>query len=480
MERFSKIWYWVVVTVVLILAAGITTLFPQTNDVPVSEETKPLDTPNEVDSVSKVELQQEVPASSSPDVDIDPSDKVELQQFFNELRKEYLDTRAESVNWWLQFVTIVLAFFGIIVVVLGYFGIKSFKELESDAKQYLEEIKEHHAQSEAELRKRTSQDFNDPDKAREVEEDIRDVRSAPDPSPVDRTIADIYDLQLRGEIEDAIEKWRSIGNIVEGTDTDFAARSWFSVGYLYGETDRKEDSLSAYNKAIHLKPDFAEAYVNRGIVKSELGQHEAAIDDCNEAIRLKPDEAEAYYNRGIVKSELGQHEAAIDDYNEAIRLKSDYAEAYNNRGFTKSELGQHEAAIDDYNEAIRLKSDYAEAYNNRGFTKSELGQHEAAINDCNEAIRLKPDLAEAYDSRGTAKQSLGQHEAAIDDYNEAIRLKPDYAEFYYNRGNVHVDMKNIEDAKADFQTALELAEQPEEADLKTNIEQRLRELNGTE
>ena len=98
MKLFSKIWYWLVVIVVLILAAGITTLFPQTSDVPVSEETKPLDTPNKVDSVPKVEPQQEVPVSSSPDVNINPATKVELQQLFNELRKEYLNTRAKSVD----------------------------------------------------------------------------------------------------------------------------------------------------------------------------------------------------------------------------------------------------------------------------------------------------------------------------------------------------------------------------------------------
>ena len=116
MKLFSKIWYWLVVIVALILAAGITTLFPQMNNAPVSEETKPLDTTNKVDPVTKVDPQQEVPASNSPDVNIDPSDRVELQQLFNDLRKEYLDTRDGTINWWLQFITIVLAFFGIVVV----------------------------------------------------------------------------------------------------------------------------------------------------------------------------------------------------------------------------------------------------------------------------------------------------------------------------------------------------------------------------
>ncbi len=515
MARFSKTWYWLVIIAVLILVAGTTTLFPQTNDVSVSEETKSLDTTNKIETTPKVQPRD--PTSPSTMENVDPATKVELQRLFNELRTEYLDARAKSVDWWLGFITIVLTFFAVIIpiaiAIVSYIGRNRFRELESDAKKYVDEIKEHRAQSEAELRKRTSQDFNNPNKAKEVEKDIRDVQSDPDPSLIDRTIADIYDLQSRGRIEDAIEKWRSIANIAEGIDIDLVARSWFSVGYLYAEKDRNEESLSAYDKAIHFKPDFVNAYNNRGLVKVELelyesavddyneairlkpnraeiyynrgfammrlGQHESAINDYNEAIRLKPNDAETYNNRGLVKVELGQHESAVDDYNKAIRLKPNDAETYNNRGLVKVELELYESAVDDYNKAIRLKPDFAVAYNNRGSAKSEMGRHRLAVDDCNEAIRLKPDFAEAYDSRGNAKRALGQHKSAIDDYNKAIHLKSDDAEFYYNRGNVHVDMKHIEDAKADFQTALELTEQPGEADLKMNIEKRLQELNGT-
>ena len=268
MKLFSKIWYWLVVMVVLILAAGITTLFPQTSDVPVSEETKPLDTPN------KVEPQQAVPASSSSDVNIDPSDKVGLQQLFNDLRKEYLDTRDGVINWWLQFITIVLAFFGIVVVVLGYFGIKSFRELEADAKKSVEKIEEYLAQSEAHLGQMSSIDFGDREKAPEVEKAIRDVQSESQPSFIDKVLTEIYALQRDGRTEDAVEKWRSIANIAEGTDNNLASRAWLSIAYLLPEGD---DRLTAYDKAMDLDPDYTRSPRNQPISRHSMLFHDTIV-----------------------------------------------------------------------------------------------------------------------------------------------------------------------------------------------------------
>lgn len=91
-----------------------------------------------------------------------------------------------------------------------------------------------------------------------------------------------------------------------------------------------------------------------------------AIQYLNSAIQLKPDFAEAYNNRGGAYLYLDQPERAIEDYSEAIRLKPGLAEAYNNRGSAYRKLNQPERAIEDFSEAIRLKPVYAEAYTYRG------------------------------------------------------------------------------------------------------------------
>jgi len=149
---------------------------------------------------------------------------------------------------------------------------------------------------------------------------------------------------------------------------------------------------------------------------------EKALEYLNEAIKLKPDYAEAYNNRGNVYGDLGQHKQAIEDYNEAIRLKPDYAMAYNNRGVTYRDFGQNQRAIEDYNEAIRLNPNDAMAYNNRGVTYRDLGQNQQAIENYNEAIRLKPDYAMAYSNRGDAYLTQGDKESGCSDAQKACEL----------------------------------------------------------
>ena len=78
-----------------------------------------------------------------------------------------------------------------------------------------------------------------------------------------------------------------------------------------------------------------------GVANSDLGQHNAAIADYGTTIRLKPDYVEAYYNRGGLRSELNQNDSAIADYDEVIRLKPDYAEGYLLRGLAKTALGSY-------------------------------------------------------------------------------------------------------------------------------------------
>lgn len=429
MIRFSGIWYWLVVIVVLILAAGITTLFPQTSDIPVSEETKPLDTPNKVDSVPKVEPQQEVPVSSSADVNIDPSTKVELQQLFNELRKEYLDTRAKSVDWWLEFIAIVLTFFAVLIAIAGYIGFREFRKLRDEARQHVVEIRKDKKESDELMQnmrqKGNAEVFDMLSGSEEFEKSLRDLLQNSELSVIDKAIADASMLQQNGAIEDAIEKWCSIANIVEETDSDLAARAWFSVGYLYSQEGEPEKAIPAYDKAIYLRPDYAEAYNNRGASNGELGQYDAAITDLNEAIVLDPNDAEAYYNRGIVH-------------------------------FTSDE---YESAYADFDKAIRLKPTHIQAFINRGSSRARLGQYDAAITDLDEAIALDPDNAEAYYNRGCMKVLLGAHSDDSINFDESI---------------------HFENAKSDFQTALDLSIQQGLTELKTDIEERLHELNNVE
>ena len=310
----------------------------------------------------------------------------EFERRFNERQKEILDNRENSINRWLAIVAIVLTVFGIAVPIAGVWGFKEFEEIKTQAQSYVKEIKQYRDEAES-----LTQDINaeivanDPAKAKQI---IEDVRENPKASPTDKAIAKAVSLQDQGKREEALKIWQGIADAFEEVDRELAAGAWFSVGYLFSLHEKHEDAIAAYDQAIRLKPDLAEAYNNRGVAKDKLGRHEDAIADHDQAIRLKPDLAKAYNNRGVAKDELGRHEDAIADHNQAIRLKPDFAEAYYNRGIAKDELSRHEDAITDYDEAIQLKPDYADAYIRRGDTKIRLGRIDEARQDFEKARDL--------------------------------------------------------------------------------------------
>ena len=410
----------------------------------------------------------------------------EFERRFNERQSEILDARAAYIERWLVAISVV-------AVVGGYLGFTKFDKIEDEARQHVTAAKQYAEKAQilvekieakygesvslvAEHKRLTAETVdNNPDEAGRAAKRIQEDPAA---SLIDRAMAATVQLQLQGEIEKAAEKWRAIIHISEGSDNDLAARAYFSVGYLLIQQGKPEDAITAYDKAIRLKRNFAEAYNDRGNAMGDLGRHEDAIDDYDQAIQLKPDLAEAYNNRGVAKSKLDRHKDAIDDCSQAIQLKPDFAEAYYNRGNAMGDLGRHEDAIDDYDQAIQLKSDYIQAYHNRGVAKSKLDRHKDAIDDYDQAIQLKSDHVQAYHNRGVAKSELDRHKDAIDDYDQAIQLKPDFAEAYYNRGLEKSKLGRIDEARQDFEKARDLARKADNTRLVFLAEQGVRKLDS--
>jgi len=81
-----------------------------------------------------------------------------------------------------------------------------------------------------------------------------------------------------------------------------------------------EEAILDYDRAIDLKPDFAQAYNNRGNAYSMQGNNARAIEDYDKALKLVPNYASAYQNRAVAHEALGNKAEAIRDYRAALRL----------------------------------------------------------------------------------------------------------------------------------------------------------------
>jgi tetratricopeptide (TPR) repeat protein len=244
----------------------------------------------------------------------------------------------------------------------------------------------------------------------------------------------------------------SISNVTKVPQT---AEDYFERAYKLDDSNR-QGAIEDYTQAIKLKPDFSEAYNNRGLRREESEDYKGAIKDYTEAIRINSNYPEAYNNRGDSRSALGDYKNAIEDYNQAIKIKPDVAMYYYNRGEARYKSEDYKGAIEDYDQAIKLQSDYANPYNGRGNSHSALGDNKGAIEDYNQAIKIQPDDAIFYSNRGLSKYKLDDYKSAIEDYNQAIKIKPDAAIYYYNRGLSKYKLEDYKGAIEDYNQAINL------------------------
>ena len=152
-------------------------------------------------------------------------------------------------------------------------------------------------------------------------------------------------------------------------------------GNIFKDLKQFDLSRLAYERAIALMPDFADAYNNMGNALKEQGKLEEATEAYNKALAIEPDYANGYYNLGVVLKEQGKLEEAIETYKKALVIKPDFADAYTNMGNALKDQGKLEQAIDTFNMAIAIKPDDAEAHYNLSFALLNSGRLKQGLDE---------------------------------------------------------------------------------------------------
>jgi predicted O-linked N-acetylglucosamine transferase (SPINDLY family) len=92
---------------------------------------------------------------------------------------------------------------------------------------------------------------------------------------------------------------------------------------------RFADALACYDRALALRPDYAQAHYNRGSALRQLKRNTDALAAFDQALALHPDHAEALFLRGDTLCELGRQQEAIASYEQAIALRPEHPHALN-------------------------------------------------------------------------------------------------------------------------------------------------------
>ena len=224
-----------------------------------------------------------------------------------------------------------------------------------------------------------------------------------------------------------------------------------------------EKAEKQYDHCLKLRPNFAEAHCNLGVIHHLQGHLKQAIAAYEQAAAFAPNLklvhdhlAMAYSDQATQIKDQGDTQLAIQLYERALAYSPRYVRAVYNVGVANAELGQHDKAIFMYNMAIALEPSFAEAYNTLAVLMREVGNLEAAVKACEAALQIRPSFPQCLNNLATIYTAQGRALEALHLLQAALLAWPGYAEAHNNLGVLQRDMGLIPEAIAAYDRCLEL------------------------
>ncbi|MEG1705382.1 MAG: tetratricopeptide repeat protein [Clostridia bacterium] len=122
--------------------------------------------------------------------------------------------------------------------------------------------------------------------------------------------------------------------------------SYYELGCILDETNKKDTAIIMFNNALRIKPDFYEAAESLGITYTSQARYEEALKVYKNALEYHPQSFEIYYNIAMIELEIGDYDNAEKSFEKAANLKSKLYSAYYNIGCINYLKGDYVRAIE--------------------------------------------------------------------------------------------------------------------------------------
>jgi len=247
------------------------------------------------------------------------------------------------------------------------------------------------------------------------------------------------------------------------------AEAHFQLGLIWDDDIPSQEELDALKKATDLKPDYIAASYELGFAYKSAGKSEEAsatfdetVDLCKKAIEMNPDNAGAYYYLARTYEEKRRRDEAQSLMQKSLELEPDNAEGQFYMGFFHDAEGQIEKAIEEYKKVFQIAPEGTsapKAHNNLAALYMKLGKYKAAIDELEEAIRIS-DLRVGYINLAVAYFYDGRYDEAIPIFEKAIEDGKAHYGIHSFLGRCYIGQGEQKAAIVAFQKAIELWDNP--------------------
>lgn len=149
-----------------------------------------------------------------------------------------------------------------------------------------------------------------------------------------------------------------------------------------------KNSRQFFSYLIKQQPTIVSGWGNRGRINLLEKKYREAIFDFSKAIEIKSDNSNLYVNKGLAYAFLKQFDSAYINFSEAIRYDSSNYKAYSNRSLLLLQLKKPLEALNDITSSIILNPNFAEGWANKAFIEYRLNNIDQALISIDKAIEI--------------------------------------------------------------------------------------------
>jgi predicted O-linked N-acetylglucosamine transferase (SPINDLY family) len=242
------------------------------------------------------------------------------------------------------------------------------------------------------------------------------------------------------------------------------ARAFHLAGVLAHQL-RRNDAAALLARAVTLKPDFAEAHNDRGVIFASSGNLADALPCFERAVAINPAYLEARSNLGRMLGALGRAGEAAAQFEHVLKAAPNSPLAHFNLASSLELAGRPEEAERHFRSAIALRADFLDAHLHLASLLQRMNRLADALAFAERAVAIAPNNAGVRNNLGNILRAMDRREEAIAQYLIALRNDPNSVAAHYNLGVALRGGAAIAQAREHFARAIALQPNFLEAEL---------------
>ena len=228
------------------------------------------------------------------------------------------------------------------------------------------------------------------------------------------------------------------------------------LGSLALQVGRPDVAAGLLTRAVTIAPAFAPLRRELAGAFRVLGRWPQALEEYRRAVDLEPGSPDARCDLATTLGALGREDEARAELARALALDPSHATANYNLGVDLQKQGRFADAAAALRKSIARNPNFAVAHNNLGSVLRELNEPELAVASYRRAIELAPNDPRYRSNLALALQDLNRLTEAIESFDAALRVRPDYAKARAFRALALLLTGDFERGWADYEARREI------------------------